>query len=1020
MQIEQLEQKGIFAQAQVTGAKGTEPQFQEAKRSADVSGIIRGSAPQTQIVTYQKPEDEPPAAGFEDIMNQAAAQDAVQMKNEMVVGANTSTPERAGAVEEDGFSLRDTDIHTVVTETDKIQMQLAKAGKDTGYFGDELTPEQIAQLAGSAALAAQYETALTQANAMEPLGEGALKYMLDNELEPTLGNLYQAQYNGGSAYVVQPDGRFDEVQIEEQIERVVAAAGLEVTEENLAAGKWLAANKLPVTARNLNYLNDLKQMELPPRQGQVLTAMTEAVADGKTPSDAYLLGGYSPAERAQEAMAVIEQTTDEDLMFIISQGQELTIENLREAHQLTAAGGDTANAGRQQDFAGSYSLIEARRILEEIRLAMTTEANYGLIKRGMELDIRPLVQLVDDLKAQEQSYYRELLQADGSTAGDGQVELFQETIETAQQLKGMPAYALGSVRYDGTVESLHAEGTSVQARMDAAGEAYETMMTEPRRDLGDSIQKAFRNVDDILREIGMEANEGNARAVRILAYNHLEITEESVLKMKLADRQVQQAFDSLKPAVVREMIRDGINPLKMQMSELNEQAAQIRERIGGGDDLTKFSEYLWKLEQSREISPEERDSYIGIYRLIHQVEAGDGAAIGALVQQGEPITMEGLLRSVRSGKKSGMDYSVDDSFGGVKGTMKGTSITEQVDAAFQTECFRQIQQTDAEPEQFSDLLKGERWRDLTPEQFLEALSRTQADDEQALAYYKEQIEDMQEAAAADSRIYEVLENYSMPATVNNVLALQQMMANPNDALRRFFALADRIEEDGDEPDLMGEIEKIKEHILHKLGESIQTPEELADAQNTLAEVAEHCGQTVMYAQGMSTLDIRQLQMMTTQLHLGASLAREERYQIPVVTRDGAVGVNVKIVRGSEKKGSVRITMECNTYGRVTAELRAEAKGIRGYIASDSRAGADRLTGEQEKIEAMLGELTGEGAENQVQILFSEHVEFVRFELDAVKSEPSADGETQEVQTKMLYGIMEKMIRFFREGITEEV
>ena len=558
----------------------------------------------------------------------------------------------------------------------------------------------------------------------------------------------------------------------------------------------------------------------------------------------------------------------------------------------------------------------------------------------------------------------------------------------------------------------------MQARMDAAGEAYETMMTEPRRDLGDSIQKAFRNVDDILREIGMEANEGNARAVRILAYNHLEITEESVLKMKLADRQVQQTFGSLKPAVVREMIRDGINPLKMQMSELNEQAAQIRERIGGGDDLTKFSEYLWKLEQSREISLEERDSYIGIYRLIHQVEAGDGAAIGALVQQGEPITMEGLLRSVRSGKKSGMDYSVDDNFGGIKGTANGTSITEQIDAAFQTECFKQIQRIDTDPEQFSDLLAGERWKDLTPEQFLEALSQAPADDEQALAYYKEQLMDMQAAAEAENQIYEMLENYSVPATINNVLAMQQMMANPNDALRRFFALADRIEEDGDEPDLMGEIEKIKENILHRLGENLQTPEELAEAQNTLAEVAEHCGQTVMY-EGMSTLDIRQLQMMTAQLHLGVSLTKEERYQIPIVTKDGAVGVNVKIVRGSEKKGSVRITMECDTYGRVTAELRAEAKGIRGYIASDSRAGADRLTREQEQIESLLGELTGEGSETRVQILYSEHVEFVHFELSAAKSVPPEDGEAQEVQTKMLYGIMEKMVRFFREGITEE-
>ena len=72
----------------------------------------------------------------------------------------------------------------------------------------------------------------------------------------------------------------------------------------------------------------------------------------------------------------------------------------------------------------------------------------------------------------------------------------------------------------------------------------------------------------------MEPTESNARAVRILAYNQMEINEQSVLEMKLADRQVQQAFDSLKPAVVREMIRDGINPLQMQIGELNEQAEQ--------------------------------------------------------------------------------------------------------------------------------------------------------------------------------------------------------------------------------------------------------------------------------------------------------------------------------------------------------------------------------------------------------------------------------------------------------------
>ena len=274
------------------------------------------------------------------------------------------------------------------------------------------------------------------------------------------------------------------------------------------------------------------------------------------------------------------------------------------------------------------------------------------------------------------------------------------------------------------------------------------------------------------------------------------------------------------------------------------------------------------------------------------------------------------------------------------------------------------------------------------------------------------------ATAAQSEVYEMLETYDVPVTVNNVLAMQQMMASPNDALRRLFGLTDRIEQEDTKEDLMAEIAQIKEDILHKLGENIQAPEELAKAQETLAEVAEHCGQTVMY-EGMTRLDVRQFQMMTAQLHLSVSMTREERYQIPILTTDGAMGVNVRIIRGSEKKGSVRLTMDSAAYGKVAAEFHTEEKGIRGYLASDSRAGTDRLQQEQPRVEELLGELTGDEAENEVRVIFSEHLDLVRFELAGGKSGQPADDTRREIQTKELYGIAEKLIRFFREGITKE-
>jgi hypothetical protein len=944
MQIEQIERRGMFQQVGIVDGKGS-----AEEKTAKTTDILAGSVPQTQTVTYGKPQSEQ-AMTLEDIQNSASVKDAVQMKNEMVVGANTATSESAAAMKEDGFSLDDTDIHTVVTETDKIQMQLAKAGVDTSYFGDSLSPEQIAEIAGSKALAVQYESALEQADAIEPLEEGSLKYMLDNDLAPTISNLYQAQYNGAKGQVSQPDEQLDEEMMTQQFLQVITGAGLVDSQENLDAAKWLAANDIPVTGENITYLQDLKTLQMP-EAGQLLAAMKEAVSEGKTPADAFVLEDYSPASRAQSAMDVIDQVSDEELAYVIGEGQELTIENLKNAKELNAQGKladymddiDWDNPTRQ-----GLTLLEARRILEETRLSMTTEANYGLIRRGMEIEIRPLVQLVDDLKSQENSYYENLLGAVGSDPVTlEQTDLFKSTIETAQALAAMPAYALGSPAYDGTVENLAQEGAALQSKLEAAGEAYETMQSTPRADLGDSIAKAFRNVDDILQDLGMETTAENQRAVRILAYNQLSITEESVNEMKAADGEVQQAFDSLKPAVVREMIRSGINPLQLQMGELNEQAQEIRESLGGNDEMTKYSEFLWRLEQNNEISQSERDSYIGIYRLINQVEAGDGAAIGALVAQGAPVTMENLLHAIRSDKKSGMDYRVDDRFGGVDGKFNGASISEQINAA----------------------------------------------------YEDDQLETLREAAEAPVRIYELLEDYSIPTTANNVIAMQQMMANPNGALRKFFQMADDIEKDDPKSELMDEIAQIKEKLLHDMGESIQAPEELADAQQTLAEVAEHCGQTVMYSQGMTRLDVRQLQMAVTQLHLGAVMTREERYQIPIMTSDGAVGVNIKIVRGGEKKGSVRITMDSEGYGKVAAELTQGQEGIRGYVASDSRAGVDRLRRELED-------------EPETQVIFSEHLDLPEFE-----RAQSAEGDS-EVETKELYQIAEKMIRFFREGLAK--
>lgn len=104
-------------------------------------------------------------------------------------------------------------------------------------------------------------------------------------------------------------------------------------------------------------------------------------------------------------------------------------------------------------------------------------------------------------------------------------------------------------------------------------------MTSPRADMGDSISKAFQNVDDILKELQIDTSESNRRAVRILAYNSTEITEDNIKQIKSVDEQVQRAFSDMTPAVTIEMIKRGISPLDMSMSDISDTARRIKSEI---------------------------------------------------------------------------------------------------------------------------------------------------------------------------------------------------------------------------------------------------------------------------------------------------------------------------------------------------------------------------------------------------------------------------------------------------------
>lgn len=659
-------------------------------------------------------------------------------------------------------------------------------------------------------------------------------------------------------------------------------------------------------------------------------------------------------------------------------------------------------------------MITSQRRMEENRLIMITEAESTMGKLGVEADIKSMEDTVENLKDQEKQYYRNLMDSMGIPSTDENVEKAVDTISVFDALKGQPAYVIGQIDAGTTIEEIYDNGNQMQQALEKANERYETLMTAPRRDMGDSIQKAFSNAaESLLKDMNLENSAANQRAVRILGYNGIDIYEENIQNVKALDEQMQRAFKNMTPAVTLEMIRRGENPLDMSMEQLNQVAEDIKQETGN-EDQERFSRYLWKLEQNHEITEEERSGYIGIYRLIAQVEKTDGAALGALMQQGSDITMRNLLTAVRSSKKSGMNYEINDNFDGVQAKETGIKIDQQIEVAFQTNCVRDILD-EISPEKLH-LLGENQWQNMTPEQLAEALSQIEETPEvqqDAQRYAQEQLEEVQQALNASQEVYEYLDRYDISNSVANIMAVNNMLRHPNQMMDKLW------KEYNFSTDSVEKIEDLKQQVLDAFGESIKTPEELAEAQETLAEVAEHVMETMIIEDpDVNTIDVRAMKQATMQFQLCAKKSKEESFMIPVQTGDGVTAVSLKVVRGKKEKGWVDILFDTNKLGKVAASFQAKEDGVSGMIAVDEEDTQMFLSEHLDTLMEALREGTDAETKNiDIKIAYVSDLSLEHYEISQITREARlkkegglATNANNPVQTRRLYHIAEGFIQ----------
>ncbi len=954
----------------------------------------------------------------EEVMQDAAAIDVATQTDFMTVMSNTMSKEDFSRLQQEGYHPGDMEIEEVVTIVDTIKAALVKGGTQVTGYTDDLDADTLAQITGSEAFAqelsrqfAAHDIPLTEENVRAAKDaferavqtgapdEGTVKYMVENRMEPTIDNLYLAGHSAAAdsnrqshgyyqadntGYYAKKAEEYNWEQLRPQIERVLEDAGLAVSEENVQSAQWLIGVGVPLTTETVEALHKIDQSGQPKSREQLLSAVAAAIADGKKAGDADLADGRSALEKAADYVEAFGKITDEAADRVAAEDKALTLRNLTKAQEEIDRDGA---AQRGEVAVDTTEAVTQRRQLEEVRLMMTIEANRKLMASGYAIDTTELEALVEALKKLEQEQNQRLFGEPDAAAAATKAALYEEVQAKLSEIPYLPAAVLGQY-VDGTeaitLDGVHTKGVALRAAYEAAGESYEALMTAPRADLGDSIRKAFRNVDDILTDMGLETNEENRKAVRILGYNSMDINHENMDAVKKYDMELQQTIRRMTPAASLQAIRDGKNPLEMSLSELNGYLDE-----SGADDVErteKFSKFLYKLEKNHAVSEQEREAYIGIYRMFRQLEKTDDAAVGSLLKEGAEISFGNLLTAMRSTKKQGMDYRVSDGFGGVDTVNTGKSITDQILAGFpglgQEKADEgasgegQEHQPSENAESYYHMLAGQIADSLEPElltdaqpqaqtsmeAFAQALQEQAADADLEQAYIQEQLQSFRGLENVEQAVVQELIAYKQPVTANYLEAATALRKKPGALYRKLRDLEDSAGAAEGKP----KAERLLEGLTDK-DSAQEACRELSEGYEALLEEAIEGAE--------SYLDLRTLQSCQKQLALAGSLSKEENYQIPVEINGELTAINLKVLHGSES-GKVSITAQTEEYGQITARFSLKEQTVSGYIACDSRQGTDWLCDRQEALERSLAVPGTDGKETQVgsvAVLYSREI-----------------------------------------------
>ena len=345
-----------------------------------------------------------------------------------------------------------------------------------------------------------------------------------------------------------------------------------------------------------------------------------------------------------------------------------------------------------------------------------------------------------------------------------------------------------------------------------------------------------------------------------------------------------------------------------------------------------------------------RDAYIGIYRLIKNIQNTDGAAVSTAYKAGMEMTLSNLLTCVRTYKSKGVDKVVNDQLGGVELEVKANSELS-IDAQINKISYYNNVVDSLADKISPQLIKT--YEDQTGKQFVEEnieVLEDMAESSQVIesegyvdggrTYIKAFLDNAKDGMQGAGQSAQILNELGFEVNVGNIIQFHNYGNTFDKRVKKGTELTDN--------NVVSNIPTEKD-----LDDIFASEDALDNKVNQLYdEILEEVKS--VEAESQSPDELMQASMMMKNISFSRKMMDRGCYEIPLSTDAGITNIKLQFAKDEENAGQASIFINDPVMGEVnvTIKLKGEAQ-IKGFIACETRAGYDYFARENNSLVQQL-------------------------------------------------------------------